>query len=205
LNKPRNKIDLKKRGDRRCMTSIPLTADRWTRCVYGRFEYGCPAPSNERQASFKHVTPIPSGAEWKMRVENGVGAWVGFATHKYNVANRATTYESTVRVDLTSGLVYIFSDITESGKNYQYSRPLVNHLRKHMPYASYNLSLRCEKGTNIPQIQFNNNNMWHNFAPGECALKAEPLFPYLMLRGTACLSEHQIAVPKPTKSAQKTQ
>ena len=57
----------------------------------------------------------------------------------------------------------------------------------------------------MPQIQFNDDSVWHDFAPeGGTALKAGPWFPFLQLYGDVRLSDHCVHRPRPTKSAGKT-
>ena len=65
--------------------------------------------------------------------------------------------------------------------------------------------MRCEAVSNVPQIQFNDDSVWHDFAPDRAAVKAGPWFPFLRL-GSARdhLSDHCVHCPKPTKSAGKT-
>jgi hypothetical protein len=57
----------------------------------------------------------------------------------------------------------------------------------------------------VPQVQFNEDGVWHDFAPdqgaGRKALKAGPWFPFLVLWEGAVLSEHRVDRPKATKSA----
>ena len=64
------------------------------------------------------------------------------------------------------------------------------------------MALRISKDGNLPQIQFNDDSVWHDFAPeGEAALKAGPWFPYLFLSGGDLLSDHRVDRPRATKSA----
>ena len=41
-----------------------------------------------------------------------------------------------------------------------------------------------EAVSNVPQIQFNDDDVWHDFAPGRVALKAGPWFPHVVLWST---------------------
>jgi hypothetical protein len=56
----------------------------------------------------------------------------------------------------------------------------------------------------VPQIQFNDDDVWHDFAPDRAALKAGPWFPHLRLDGAAVrLSDHSVHRPRAVKSAGK--
>ena len=64
------------------------------------------------------------------------------------------------------------------------------------------MALRITKDGNLPQIQFNDDSVWHDFTPeGGAALKAGPWFPYLYLGGGDILSDHRVDRPRATKSA----
>ena len=78
--------------------------------------------------------------------------------------------------------------------------------KDHVPKTKpYDVALRCDKDGNVPQIQFNDDGVWHDFTPeGKTALKAGPWFPQLMLCPTDRLSDLRVLRPKPTKSAAKT-
>ena len=66
------------------------------------------------------------------------------------------------------------------------------------------MALRITKDGNVPQIQFNDDAVWHDFTPDRAAMKAGPWFPYLELYVGDRLSDHCVHRPKPTKSAGKT-
>ena len=57
----------------------------------------------------------------------------------------------------------------------------------------------------MPQLRFNEDGQWHNFAPeGGTGLKAGPWFPMLWLEGAAVrLSDHRVNRPRAVKSAGK--
>ena len=58
--------------------------------------------------------------------------------------------------------------------------------------------------SNVPQIQFNDDDVWHDFAPDRAALKAGPWFPFLQLYNAADrLSDHSVHRPRAVKSAGK--
>ena len=64
------------------------------------------------------------------------------------------------------------------------------------------MAVRISKDGNLPQIQFNDDSVWHDFAPeGGAALKAGPWFPYLWLSRDDLLSDHHVDRPRATKSA----
>ena len=56
----------------------------------------------------------------------------------------------------------------------------------------------------MPQIQFNDDDVWPDFAPDRAALKAGPWFPCVYLFPDGRLSDFCVHRPKPTKSAGKT-
>ena len=64
--------------------------------------------------------------------------------------------------------------------------------------------INITKDGNLPQIQFNDDSVWHDFAPDRAAVKAGPWFPFLQLYGDVRLSDHCVHRPRPTKSAGKT-
>ena len=114
-----------------------------------------------------------------MRVEVGGSARVGFATEQYNVEKHGETNKSTACVCLDDGTTCIKTDISQDGQDHYHDR----HLGPHIPEAPFDLALRCEAVSNVPQIQFNDDDVWHDFAPGRAALKAGPWFPHLALIG----------------------
>ena len=75
------------------------------------------------------------------------------------------------------GDTLLYSDISADGQ--EHYDPL--HLRLHVPQPPFDVALRCEAVSNVPQIQFGEDGVWHDFAPGRAALKAGPWFPCLQL------------------------
>jgi hypothetical protein len=66
----------------------------------------------------------------------------------------------------------------------------------------YDLALRVSKDGNMPQLRFNEDGEWHDFAPeGGVGLKAGPWFPYLFLFPEDRLSDHRVNRPRPVKGA----
>ena len=54
----------------------------------------------------------------------------------------------------------------------------------------------------MPQLRFNEDGQWHDFAPkGGAGLKAGPWFPYLELYPGDRLSNHRVNRPRPVKGA----
>ena len=135
-----------------------------------------------------------------MRVEAGAEAFVGFATEQYNVEKHNETHKSTAGVFLLNGLTVINSGISQDGQAHRHP----DHLRPHIPEAPFDLAVRCDAVSNVPQIQFNDDDVWHDFAPGRAALKAGPWFPLLLLDSAAVrLTDHSVHRPRAVKSAGK--
>jgi hypothetical protein len=135
-----------------------------------------------------------------MRVEVGGSAWVGFGSEQYNAEKHGETGKSTAGVNLSYGTTFIDPDISEDGQEHFHS----GHLRPHIPEAPFDLALRCEAVSNVPQIQFNDDDVWHDFAPGRAALKVGPCFPFLQLwNADVRLSDHSVHRPRAVKSAGK--
>jgi hypothetical protein len=51
----------------------------------------------------------------------------------------------------------------------------------HIPEAPFGLALRCEAVSNVPQMAFNDDDVWHDLAPDRAAVKAGPWFQSLFL------------------------
>jgi hypothetical protein len=176
-----------------------LEPEGWSHNGAGEIIEGRPQ-SKRYAAFFKHTRSLQAKDVWKMRVEVGGDAWVGFATEQYNAEKPGETYKSTARVALNDGTTDIFPDISVDGKDHFHHV----HLGPHIPEAPFDLALRCEAVSNVPQIQFNDDDVWHDFAPDRAALKAGPWFPYLRLDSAATrLSNHSVHRPRAVKSAGK--
>ena len=96
---------------------------------------------------------------------------------------------------LDEGTTFIRSDISEDGEDHVHHDLLQDYIPKTLPY---DLALRIIKDGNMPQLRFNEDGEWHDFAPeGGTGLKAGPWFPYLILYPDDCLSDHRVnpAVP----------
>ena len=97
----------------------------------------------------------------------------------YDVERDEETNASIAFVNLGGGSTAIYPDISEDGEKHYHSRLLKDHIPKTRPY---DLALRINKDGNMPQLRFNEDGEWHDFAPeGWTGLKAGPWFPYLEL------------------------
>jgi hypothetical protein len=160
-------------------------------------------------AFFKHSQALAAGDVWRMKVVEGGGAYVGIAGAAYDPKRHMETMYSLARVRLDDGYTYIFPDISLDGE----ASPEQDHLNQLLPHIPeikpYQLALRIEKESNVLQLQFNDDGVWHDFVPeGKGALKAGPWFPYLVLdeggyiaEGKACLTDHRVDRPRARKSA----
>ena len=153
----------------------------------------------EDYASFKRSQSLEEGDVWRMKVVAERGVIVGIAAEEYDVERHGETYTSIAEVRLLDGTTYIDSDISEDGEEHWHDDHLEDHIPKTLPY---DVAVRITKDGNLPQIQFNDDSVWHDFAPeGGAALKAGPWFPYLYLEGDGLLSDHRVDRPRATKSA----
>jgi hypothetical protein len=102
-------------------------------------------------------------------------------------------------VCLDDGSTRIGPGISQDGEDHYHDCHLQDHIPETKPY---DVAVRITKDGNLPQIQFNDDSVWHDFAPeGGTALKAGPWFPYLYLEGGDLLSNHRVDRPRATKSA----
>ena len=81
-----------------------------------------------------------------MRVEVGDAA-IGFATEQFNVEKHGETDKSTAWVRLDTGTTDIDTDISQDGLEHF----LISHLGPHVPEAPFDLAVRCEAVSNVPQ------------------------------------------------------
>jgi hypothetical protein len=191
-----------------------------TRCK----EVGCQEEEQyqlDEFACFKHSQSLEEGDVWRMKVVEGMGAFVGFATESYNAEKHWETIESSVWVVLSSGTTAIHPDASYEGwvfdeRGYQIAGGATNvHYGLLYDYTPktfpYDLALRINKDGNMPQLRCNEDGEWHDFAPeGETGLKAGPWFPFLLLwapggsfgrSAGAHLSDHRVNRPRPVKGA----
>ena len=130
-------------------------------------------------AVFKHSQSLEAEDVLRMKVVAGRNALVGIAAEGYDVERRGETEESTAWVVLFNGTTVINSDISEDGERHIHPALLEDRIPETLPY---DLALRINKDGNMPQLRFNEDGQWHDFAPeGGTGLKAGPWFPYLKL------------------------
>ena len=178
-----------------------LEPQGWSHNEGGEIADGRPQ-SNGGYGYFKHTRTLQAKDVWKMKVVAGGGASIGIAGEGYDVERHYETYKSTAYVLLSNGSSFICSDISEDGETHGHSCLLEDRIPKTLPY---DLALRMSKDGNMPQLRFNEDGEWHDFAPeGGTGLKAGPWFPYLMLFASDRLSDHRVNRPKGSKSAGKT-
>jgi hypothetical protein len=183
-----------------CLPVDALEPEGWSHNGRGEIIEGRPQGKGGGPAHFKHCRSLQAKDVWRMRVEVGGRAYVGFATEKYNAEKHWETYKSTAYVVLSSGTMVIYPDISEDGQEHFHP----SHLGPHIPKAPFDLAVRCEAVSNVPQIQFNDDDVWHDFAPDRAALKAGLWFPMLVLGSAAArLSDHSVHRPRAVKSAGK--
>ena len=178
----------------------PLDTAGWAHNGSGELMNGEPR-SQGGADHFMYSQALQGGDVWRMRVEVGRRAWVGFATEQCNVEKNEETAKSTAWVYLYDGMTIIRSDISEDGEQHVHHDLLKDYIPKTLPY---DLALRINKDGNVPQIQFDDDAVWHDFAPDRAAPKPGPWFPFLQLDEGDRLSDHCVHRPKPTKSAGKT-
>jgi hypothetical protein len=143
---------------------------------------------------FKHQHALNAGDILKMHVEGSVqlAASIGFAGQAYDPSRHTDTCRSTSWVSLGNGNAYIMAALGEEGV----FRSHVSQLHPHASHGALNdVSLRCDPNGNVPQIQFNEDGVWHDWFKDRAALKAGPWFPYLQMYG-ACLSNFRVESTK---------
>ena len=138
---------------------------------------------------FKHQHALNAGDILKMHVNSvQLAASIGFAGQAYDPSRHADTCRSTSWVSLGNGNAYIMAALGKEGV-------FRSHVSQLHPYASRgalnDVSLRCDPKGNVPQIQFNEDGVWHDWIKDRAALKAGPWFPYLQMYG-ACLSNFRV-------------
>ena len=146
-----------------------------------------------------------------MKVDCAGSAWeddnafVGFARQHYDPKKddeaRSGSFEeakSKCKLGLLDSTTLIGSDISHDGQDHDLAPRFV------IPEAPFDLALRCDKDGNVPQIQFNDDGVWHDFAPeGRTGLVAGPWFLCLQLNCGDCITNIRVDRPRPTKSAGK--
>ena len=162
----------------------------WKCSADGEIKNGEPqCKDGEDEADFKHSQSLEEGDVWKMKVVAGGSAQVGIAGEGYDVERPEETCHSTAEVDLYDGTTEISSDISEDGEEHFHSGHLEDHIPKTLPY---DLALRIIKDGNMPQLRFNEDGEWHDFAPATATLKAGPWFPFCILQEFDGLRDHRV-------------
>ena len=109
-----------------------LEPEGWSHNEGGEITEGRPQ-SKGGHATFKHTRSLQSKDVWRMRVEVGGNAYIGFATEKYNAEKHGETYESTAWVNLSTGTTCIYTDISQDGQYHFHNC----HLHPHIPDALF--------------------------------------------------------------------
>jgi hypothetical protein len=165
-----------------------LAPEGWAHDEAGEIAEGKPQWCRGAFAPFRHSRELQAQDVLRTKVVQVGGiACVGFAAESYDAEKHMETFMSTAMVYLSDGTTTIGSDISEDGEAHWHHSLLKDLIPKTLPY---DLALRITKDGNVPQIQFNDDAVWHDFAPDMAALKAGPWFPFLQLHGAARLSDH---------------
>ena len=175
----------------------------WACCGRGGIMNGRPqCIVDNHRACFKHSQPVHAEDVVRMKVEEGGDAYVGFAGQHYDPKKDGETNKSTTWASTGGGTTHIRQNISQDGEQHYHDEYLQDHIPETKPY---DVSLRCHGDGNVPQIQFNDDGVWHDFAPeGSAGLKAGPWFLYLRLHEGDRVSDLRVDRPRPTKSAGKT-
>ena len=119
------------------------------------------------QAFYKHSQAIIAGDICKMKVA-GRRVYVGFAGEAYSPWKHNATRGSTAGVWLDSGTTVLRSEISSDGQRHYHP----DHLRDFIPKTvRFDVALRCETISNVPQIQFNEDGVWHDLGTQRMAVK----------------------------------
>ena len=147
----------------------------WKCSKHGEIKNGEPrCKEEESHACFKHSQSLEAEDVLRMKVVAGEDAFVGIAAEGYDVERDGETYKSTTVVDLGDGTTFISSDISEDGEEHLHHRHLKDYIPKTLPFDLTWLCAVIEAVSNVPQIQFNDDAVWQDFAPDRTALKAGP-------------------------------
>ena len=172
---------------------------RWEKGSEGEIVSGELQGDGGDDTCFKHSQSLEAEDVLRMKVVAGGGACVGIAGEGYDVERHGETKKSTAMVALSDGTTFILSAISEDGEDHVHYGLLEDYIPKTLPY---DLALRINKDGNMPQLRFNEDGEWHDFAPeGGTGLKAGPWFPYLELYPDDRLSDHRVNRPRPVKGA----
>ena len=114
-----------------------LEPEGWSHNAGGEIIEGRPQGKDYSIAYFKHSRALQGKDVWRMRVEVGGGASIGFATEQYNAEKHNETYKSTARVSLLSGSTVINTAISLDGQRHYHN----DHLGLHIPEAPFDLAV----------------------------------------------------------------
>ena len=201
LQSPSSSAVRRERAGKNKKKKHQLDPSLWQFGDNGEMPGGHPQSKGKLDAYFKHSQSLDPEDVWRMQVVEGAGVNVGIATEEYDVERHGETYKRTAVVWLGDGTTDIDTDISLDGKDHYHEDHLKDYIPKTLPY---DLALRITKGGNVPQIQFNNDNVWHNFAPDRVALKAGPWFPFLGLDPGDRLTDLRIDRPRANNGAGMT-
>ena len=180
-------------------SDIPLDPNGWKCNDKGVLVGGQLQSKGGKQAYFKHSQAMT--AIVRMRVEEG-SVSIGFGGQHYDPERPFETYGSTARVWLDDGSTRIFPDLSRDGEEHHHHAHLGPLIPKSKPF---DVALRCDPDGHVPQIQFNENDVWHDFSPeeGRGALKAGPWFLCVMTCGDDRISGLRVDRSWSTKRAGK--
>jgi hypothetical protein len=161
----------------------------------GEIKNGEPQCKDEKHyAPFVHSQSLEAEDVLRMKVVARGCASVGIAAEGFEIERAEETWDSTAYVLLDEGTTVVCSDISEDGEDHIHEDLLKDYIPKTLPY---DLALRINKDGNMPQLRFNEDGEWHDFATeGGTGLKAGPWFPFLNLYPGDRLSDHRVNRPK---------
>ena len=122
-----------------------LEPEGWSHNGNGEIIEGRPQGKINSYAYFKHSRSLQAKDVWRMRVEVGGRAYIGFATEEYNVEKHWETYKSIAYVRLSGGMAWLLgsgstcinTDISQDGQQHFYP----HHLGPHIPEAPFDLAV----------------------------------------------------------------
>ena len=154
----------------------------------GELADGQPRCKGEDYAGFQHSQPLGCQDVVRLRVNVVGDLSIGFAGETYEAQPTQRTQrdgpedEAAAWVDLGDGSTRIYANLSQDGDDHLHDRHLAPCIPEVWPF---DVAMRCDAADgsagNVPQIQFNDDGVWHDFAPGRAALKAGPWFLLLMI------------------------
>ena len=128
----------------------------------GEIKNGEPQCKEDGSAPFVHSQSLEPEDVLRMKMVAGGYAQVGIAAEGYDVERSGDTGQSIAMVDLGESTTVIRSDISEDGEHHGHHDLLKDYIPKTLPF---DLALRINKDGNMPQLRFNKDGEWHDFAP----------------------------------------